>query len=83
MRKKIVYFGQNLDKAEFYNLIVNVTDIDSPETVVDEINSFMLANGFMLYHIDEYVIEAAFKHRYLEVAEKFRQLKKQGWSTRI
>jgi len=71
MKKEIVHFGQDLDKAEFYNLIVKVTDIDSPETA-EEINSFLLANRFMLYHIDEYAIEAAFKHRYLEVAEKFR-----------
>jgi hypothetical protein len=58
MKKTILHFGQDPDKKEFYNLIVKITDIDLPETS-NEINSYLLTNGFTLYYSDENTIEAA------------------------
>lgn len=81
MNKQIIHFSQDLDKAEFYNLIVKVTDISSKNRF-KEIWNELKVRKFTIYYFDDCTIEAVFKHRYLEVVEKFRQLEKQGWSTR-
>ncbi len=78
MNKQIIHFGQDPNKAEFYNLIVKVSDINSAE-LFNEIRDELLQRGFIIYHFDEYTIEANFKHRYLEVLNKYKELEKDGW----
>lgn len=78
MKKRILYFGQDLDKAEFYNLIVKVSDINSTE-LFNEIRDELLQRDFMIYHFDEHTIEANFKHGYMEVLNKYSELEKDGW----
>jgi hypothetical protein len=62
MHKQILHFGQDLDKPEFYNLIVKVTDIGSSE-LSSEIRDELLSREFTIYYSDDDTIEAAFKHR--------------------
>ncbi len=78
MNKQIIHFGQDLDKAEFYNLIVKVSDINSTE-LFNEIRDELLQRGFIIYHFDEHTIEANFKHRYMEVLKKYKELDKENW----
>ena len=66
MTKKISHFGQDLDKIEFYNLIVKVTDISSKDQFKDVWNELKY-HGFIIHHNDEYTIEAELKNRYQEV----------------
>jgi hypothetical protein len=72
LNKKIIHFGQDLDKAEFYNLIVKVTDIGSSQ--LSEIRDELLSREYTIYYSDDNTIEANFKNRYMEVANKFREL---------
>ena len=57
MNKQIIYFGQDLDKEEFYNLIVKVTDINSQD-LSTEIRDELLTREFTIYYFDEFQIEA-------------------------
>ena len=41
MTKQISHFGQDLDKIEFYNLIVKVTDISSKDQFKDVWNDMI------------------------------------------
>lgn len=79
MNKQIVHFGQDPDKKEFHNLIVKVTDI-GPAQFLD-IQEELLFKGFTIYYQDGNTIEASFKNRYLEVANKFREIEKEGWKS--
>ena len=47
MNKQIIHFGQDLDKAEFYNLIVKVTDINSQDLSI-EIRDELLTREFTI-----------------------------------
>ena len=78
MNKKIIHFGQDLDKAEFYNLIVKVTDIGSSELSA-EIRNELLSREFMIYYSDDDSIEANYKNKYWQVSQKFRELNVTGW----
>ena len=82
MNKQIIHFGQDLNKAEFYNLIVKVSDINSTE-LFNEIRDELLQHGFIIYHFDEHTIEANFKHKYLEVLNKYRELDKEKWKYQV
>ncbi len=81
MIKNILHFGQDLDNAEFYNLIVKVTDISSKDQF-KEIWNELKHHGFIIHHNDEHTIEAVFKNRYQIVLDKFRELDKSGWKTK-
>ncbi len=81
MNKQIIHFGQDPDKEEFYNLIVLVTNIGSEE-LSKEIRDELLQRDFTIYYFDENQIEECFKHRYLELLNKFRELDKLGWKKR-
>ena len=78
MKKQIIHFGQDLDRTEFYNLIVKVTDIGSTE--LSEIRDELLSREFTIYYSDDDTIEAAFKNRYNEAKDKYRELEKDGWT---
>ena len=78
MNKQIIYFGQDPDKAEFYNLIVKVTDLRSKAQAQEEWIKLKF-HGFHIHHYDNYNIEAVYKDRYQKVADKFRELEKEGW----
>ncbi len=73
MKKQIIHFGQDIDRKEFYNLIIKITDINSEELSV-ELRDDLLFNDFMIHYMDEYTIEACFKHRHLEVLHKWQKL---------
>ena len=77
MNKKIIHFGQDSDKAEFYNLIVKVTDIEPAQFL--DMQEELLFKGFTIYYQDGNTIEACFKNHYMEVLNKFRELDKEGW----
>lgn len=47
MNKQIIHFGQDLDKEEFYNLILKVTDIGSGK-LSEEIKDGLLQRGFIV-----------------------------------
>jgi hypothetical protein len=71
MNKQIIHFGQDLDKPEFYNLIVKVADIGPLK--LSDIKTEIHERGFTIYHIDEHTIEAAFKNQYMEDLNKFEE----------
>ena len=79
MNKQIIHFGQDLDKAEFYNLIVKVTDISPGQSL--DIQDELLFKGFTIYYRDGNTIEANFKDRYQEVLKIYRELEITGWKT--
>ena len=81
MNKKIHYFGKDIDKPEFYNLIIVISEIPSGQ--VSDIKDEVLQRGFKIYLIDENRIEACFKDRYQEVLDKFRDLDKAGWRANV
>ena len=78
MNKQIIHCGQDLEKAEFYNLIVRITDIGFYELSA-ETRDELLSREFTIYYSDDGTIEAIFKHCYMEVVNKLRELKKDGW----
>jgi len=80
MNKQIIHFGKDPDKPEFYNLIVVVTNIGSPE-LSKEIRDDLFVRDFTIHYFDENQIEANFKDRYQEVSNKYRELEKTGWKT--
>ena len=80
MNKQIIHFGRDPYQPEFYNLIIKASDINSAE-LSEELRDELLAREFAIYYFDENVIEACFKHRYLEALNKYRELDKQGCKT--
>ena len=54
MNKKIYYFGKDIDKPKFYNLIIVVSEIPSGQ--LSDIQDEVLQRGFTIYHIDEKMI---------------------------
>ncbi len=78
MKKQIIHLGQDLDRKEFYNLIVKASDINSEE-LANEVKDELLGRGFMIFYSDEYTVEACFKHRHQEVWDMRRELDKIGW----
>jgi hypothetical protein len=59
LNKQIIHFGQDLDRKEFYNLIVKVSDINSTE-LSDDVKDELLQRGFMIYYEDEYTVKSRF-----------------------
>ena len=78
MNKRLIQLGQDLDRAWFYNLIVKVSDISTEEQFKDMWNELKY-HGFPIYSYDENTIQAVYKDRYQKVADKFRELEKEGW----
>jgi hypothetical protein len=78
LNNQIIHFGQDLDREEFYNLIVKVTDIGSSELSA-EIRNELPSREFTIYYSDDDTIEANFKNRYMELANKLSELEKVGW----
>ena len=78
MHKQIIHFGQDSDRAEFYNLIVRATDIGSSELSV-EMRDEPLSREFTIFYSDDLTIEAGFRNRYMEVPNKFGEMEKDGW----
>ncbi len=77
MNKIIIHFGQDLNRAEFYNHIVKVTYINFSE-LSNETRDELLQRNFTIYYFDDDTIEAEYKHRYMEVANKSRDLEMTG-----
>ena len=78
MNKQIIHFAQDLDRTEFYNLIVRITDIGFYELSA-EVRDELLSREFTIYYSDDGTIEAIFKHSLMEVINKLRELEKDGW----
>ena len=76
MNKKIIHFGQDPHKPEFYNLIIVVSEILSDQLL--DIKHEVFKHGFTIYYIDEDRIEACYKNRYMEVLNKYRELNGAG-----
>ena len=80
MKKYIHFFSKDIDKPEFYNLIIVVSEISSGQ--LSDIKDEVLKRRFTIYHIDENRIEACYKDRYQEVLNKFRELDQTGWKAK-
>ena len=78
MTKRMIFLGQDPDRAEFYNLYVRATDIPDRE-VFKEIQDELLGLGFLIFHYDGYTIEARFKNRYMQVSDMRSHLDSIGW----
>jgi hypothetical protein len=78
VNKQIIHFDQDLEKPEFYNILIKVSNIDSAE-LSTEIRDGLLRREFMIYYSQGDTIEAAFKNIYNEVKDKYRELEKDGW----
>jgi hypothetical protein len=69
-----------IDKEEFYNLILKIENITSKEQF-QEVWEELQFHGINIFYHDENTIEGAFKHRYMEVLNKYRELDKCGWKS--
>jgi hypothetical protein len=78
MDKQIIHFGQDLDKAEFYNVILKISDITSKEQIREVWDELQFHNINIFYY-DDFCIEGAFKNRHTQTLNKYRELRKIGY----
>lgn len=77
MQKLILYFGEDLDQKHIYNLIVKAIDLSPQE--FEQVQNYLLKNGFDVWTYPPDTIEARFQHEWKMVADTCWELMDKGW----
>jgi hypothetical protein len=77
MQKFILNFAEDQDQKNIYNLIVKAIDLSPQE--LEQVQTYLLKNGFDVYAYPSDTVEARFRHEWKMVSDTCGELMDNGW----